>query len=816
MTEMNEKAKQGSSEEKAIQEQTTFGITGMSCASCATRIEKNLSKIEGVTQSSINLASEKAKITFDPNRVSVDQLIEQVKKTGYDVRKETTTLSISGMTCASCAARIEKGLKKVEGVLNASVNLASEKAAIEFIPGKTGVNQLLTAVKKTGYEAKLHEDTNADSEREERKNEYKEQRNKFILGAVLSALFLVQMVSDFAKGYELSPDFEFHLNPWVQFLLATPVQFYVGGHFYKDAYKALRGGSANMAVLVAMGTSAAYFYSVVLTLMGESMGLYYEAAAIIITLIVLGKLLEVRAKGQTSEAIKKLMGLQAKTARIIRDDQEVDIPIEDVVVGDIIFVRAGEKIPVDGEIMEGSSSIDESMLTGESMPVTKNVGDGVIGATVNKHGSFKFKATKIGKDTALAQIIKLVEEAQGSKAPIQKLADKISGIFVPIVIGISLLTFILTYFLVGFTPALISAVAVLVIACPCALGLATPTAVMVGTGKGAENGVLIKGAEHLESAHRVTTVVLDKTGTITKGEPEVTDVLPIVPYTEDKLLQLAAEAERGSEHPLGVAIVNGAKQKGFKLEEASRFNAIPGRGIEVEIKQKNILIGNKKLMRENHISIDEMIERMEELESEGKTAMLMAIDGKLAGVIAVADTVKETSAMAIQRLKELELEVIMITGDNRRTAEAIANQVGVNRVLAEVLPEDKSAEVEKLKKEGKIVAMVGDGINDAPALVAAHIGIAIGTGTDVAIEAADVTLMRGDLTGIVDTIRLSKATMRKIRQNLFWAFAYNALLIPVAAFGLLNPILAGGAMAFSSVSVVTNTLFLRRWKSVNT
>lgn len=788
----------------------------MTCASCATRIEKNLSKVEGVKQASINLASEKAKVTFDPNRVSVDQLIEQVKKTGYDVRKETATLTISGMTCASCATRIEKGLKKVEGVLNASVNLANEKATVEFIPGKTSIDQLLAAVKKAGYEAKLYEDLDADSEREERQNEYKEQRNKFILGAILSALFFPQMISDFAGKYGVFPGFEFHLSPWIQFLLATPVQFYVGGHFYKDAYKALRGRSANMAVLVAMGTSAAYFYSLVLTIMGETMGLYYEAAAIIITLIVLGKLLEIRAKGQTSEAIKKLMGLQAKTARVIRDGQEMDIPIEDVIVGDVIFVRAGEKIPVDGEIMEGSSSIDESMLTGESMPVTKNVGDAVIGATVNKHGSFKFRATKVGKDTALAQIIKLVEEAQGSKAPIQKLADKISGVFVPIVIGISLLTFILTYFLVGFTPALISAVAVLVIACPCALGLATPTAVMVGTGKGAESGVLIKGAEHLESAHRVTTVVLDKTGTITKGEPEVTDILTLGNYSEDELLQLAATAERGSEHPLGEAIVNGAKQKGLKLEEASRFNAIPGHGIEAEIAEKNILIGNKKLMREHHISIEKIIEQMERLEGQGKTAMLMAIDGKLAGIIAVADTVKETSARAIQRLKELGLEVIMITGDNRRTAEAIAKQVGVDRVLAEVLPEDKSAEVEKLKGEGKIVAMVGDGINDAPALVAAHIGIAIGTGTDVAIEAADVTLMRGDLMGIVDTIRLSKATMRKIRQNLFWAFAYNALLIPVAAFGLLNPILAGGAMAFSSVSVVTNTLFLRRWKPVHT
>jgi Cu+-exporting ATPase len=531
-------------------------------------------------------------------------------------------------------------------------------------------------------------------------------------------------------------------------------------------------------------------------------------------LIVLGKLLEVRAKGQTSDAIKKLMGLQAKTARVIRDGEEKDIPIEEVAVDDIIFVRAGEKIPVDGEVVEGSSTIDESMLTGESLPVNKNIGDTVIGATVNKHGSFKFKATKVGKDTALAQIVKLVEEAQGSKAPIQKLADKISGVFVPIVIVIAIATFIITYFLVGFTPALISAVAVLVIACPCALGLATPTAVMVGTGKGAEIGVLIKGAEHLESAHRVTTVILDKTGTITKGEPEVTDVITTQNFQEDELLLLAGSAERGSEHPLGESIVNRAKEKGFSLHDPSDFNAIPGHGIEVKVEGKKVHIGNKKLMQKQGIAYEPLLNQMEALEGQGKTAMLMAVEGELAGIIAVADTVKETSQAAIAKLKEMGIEVAMITGDNQRTAEAIAKQVGVDRVLAEVLPEDKSAEVEKLKREGKIVAMVGDGINDAPALAAAHIGIAIGTGTDVAIEAADVTLMRGDLMGIVDTISLSKATMRKIRQNLFWAFGYNTILIPVAAIGLLNPVLAGAAMAFSSVSVVTNTLFLRRWKPV--
>lgn len=793
-------------------ERITLGITGMTCAACATRIEKNLSKVPGVKEASINLASEKATVSYDPGLANVDQFIESVKKTGYGIKEEDVSLSISGMTCASCVNRIEKVLKKVPGVLRANVSLANEKATVTFVRGQVDLDTLLAAVEKAGYEARPDQDANADAERQEREKEYKTQRNKFIVGAILSVLFLPQMVSDFALRYGVLEGFTFHIPPWIQFMLATPVQFYVGGHFYKDAYKALRGGSANMAVLVAMGTSAAYFYSLVLTLLGNRMGLYYEASAIIITLIVLGKLLEARAKGQTSEAIKKLMGLQAKTARVIRNGKAEDIPIEQVEVNDVIFVRAGEKIPVDGEVIEGNSTVDESMLTGESMPVDKGIGDTVVGATVNKHGSFQFRATKVGKDTALAQIIKLVEEAQGSKAPIQRLADKISGIFVPIVILIAIATFTITFFLVGLTPAIISAVAVLVIACPCALGLATPTAVMVGTGKGAENGVLIKGAEHLESAHRLTTVVLDKTGTITKGEPEVTDVIPLGDYSVDEILQLAATAERGSEHPLGEAIVNRAKEIQLELGETSQFQAIPGHGIEVNIWGKKIRIGNKKLMSKNNIAVEAVLPQMESLESQGKTAMLMAVDDQLAGIIAVADTVKETSAKAITHLKEMGIEVIMITGDNQRTAQSIAQQVGVDRVLAEVLPEDKSSEVEKLKKEGKIVAMVGDGINDAPALVAANIGIAIGTGTDVAIEAADITLMRGDLMGIVDMIRLSKATMRKIRQNLFWAFAYNIILIPVAALGLLTPILAGAAMAFSSVSVVTNTLFLGRWK----
>lgn len=794
------------------EENVTLSITGMTCAACATRIEKNIAKVPGVQKANVNLATEKASVIYDPAVASVNDVIAKIKKTGYGVQEEKVQLDIIGMTCASCSTRVEKGLKKVEGVTSAAVNLATEKAIIEYIPGNTNIEQIMAAVKKVGYDARVVGDSNDDYERSAREKEYKTQVRKFTVGAILSVFFLIQMISDFAMEY--GNGMFFHMSPWVQFLLATPVQFYVGGHYYRDAFNAVRGGSANMAVLVVLGTSAAYFYSLIVTILGTGQFLYYEAAAIVMTLIVLGKLLETRAKGQTSEAIKTLMGLQAKTAKVLRNGEELDIPLEEVQTGDLIFVRAGEKVPVDGEIIEGNTTVDESMLTGESMPVTKGKGDTVIGATVNKHGAFTFKATKVGKDTALAQIIKLVEEAQGSKAPIQKLADKISGIFVPIVILIALGTFAITYFLAGFTPALVSTIAVLVIACPCALGLATPTAVMVGTGKGAENGLLIKGAEHLQTAQRVTTVVLDKTGTITKGEPDVTDIITFGEYSENELLQLAASAEKGSEHPLGEAIINAAKEKELPLQDAQNFNAIPGHGIQVDINDQKVFIGNKKLMYKNSIGIDIALNRMEKLEGEGKTAMLIAVNDNLAGIIAVADTVKETSAKAIKHLKNMGIEVIMITGDNKLTAEAIAKQVGVDRVLAEVLPEDKSAEVEKLKQEGKIVAMVGDGINDAPALAAAHVGIAIGTGTDVAMEAADITLMRGDLMGIVDTISLSKSTMRKIKQNLFWAFAYNVILIPVAAIGLLNPILAGGAMAFSSVSVVGNTLFLRKWKPI--
>jgi Cu+-exporting ATPase len=614
---------------------------------------------------------------------------------------------------------------------------------------------------------------------------------------------------------------EIFMNPWFQLILATPVQFFIGRQFYVSAYKALRNKSANMDVLVVLGTSAAYFYSLFLTLQwagmamqGHTPSMYYETSSVLITLILLGKLFEVLAKGRTSEAIKTLMGLQAKKALVLHNGQEMNIPIEEVNVGDLVLVKPGEKIPVDGEVLDGSSSVDESMLTGESMPVDKKTGDTVVGATLNKNGILKVKALKVGKDTALAQIIKVVEEAQGSKAPIQRIADTISGIFVPIVIGIAFIAFLIWYFLItpgDFAGALEKGIAILVIACPCALGLATPTSIMAGSGRAAEFGILFKGGEYLESTHRIDTIVLDKTGTVTKGKPELTDIITDN-IDESTFLRLVGAAEKNSEHPLAEAIVNGITARGIDLPKTEEFEAIPGFGIRAVIEGKEILAGTRKLMTKYNIAVNHALEQMSQLEQTGKTAMLIAIDRKYKGMVAVADTVKETSIQAVARLKELGIQVIMITGDNERTAQAIAKQVGIDHVLAEVLPEGKAEEVKKLQAQGKKVAMVGDGINDAPALAIADIGMAIGTGTDVAMEAADVTLMRGDLNSIPDAIYLSRKTMGNIKQNLFWALGYNSLGIPIAAIGLLAPWVAGAAMALSSVFVVLNALRLQRIK----
>lgn len=719
------------------------------------------------------------------------------------------------MFCAACAARIEKKLGRLGGVKKAGVNFSTEKATVEFDPSAVKVSEMIEAVKSLGYGAAVAEDVTPDREREEHEKELKTLRLTLVSSAVLSFPLVLAMILSL-----VGVDVPFLHDQYFQLALATPIQFVIGYRFYKHAFYALRSGSANMDVLIAMGTSAAYFFSLYNVFfepvkMGGMKDLYFEAAAVIITLILLGKYLEAVAKGKTSEAIKKLMGLQAKTARVVRGGEETDIPIEEVVIGDVIVVRPGEKIPVDGTILEGSSSVDESMLTGESLPAEKQPGDACVGATINKYGTFKFEATKIGKDTVLSQIVKMVEDAQGSKAPIQKIADKVAGIFVPAVIGIALVTFLIWMFTTGdVTRAIVSAVAVLVIACPCSLGLATPTAIMVGTGKGAENGILIKGGEHLETAYRLNAVVLDKTGTITKGKPEVTDVLPLGGMEENELAKLASIAEKNSEHPLGAAIYESGKAKFGSVPDPEKFETIPGRGVEAAFGGKSILMGTRKLMSERGIDPGTADAAMEALEDDGKTAMLMAVDNRLEAVVAVADTLKESSEEAISELQSMGIDVYMITGDNARTAQAIARQVGITHVLAEVLPENKADEVEKLKKAGKKVAMVGDGINDAPALATADIGMAIGTGTDIAIEAADITLMRGDLRTIPAAIRLSKRTMRKIKQNLFWAFFYNIIGIPFAAFGFLNPMIAGAAMAFSSVSVVTNSLSLKGFKPV--
>ncbi|KIL52177.1 heavy metal translocating P-type ATPase [Jeotgalibacillus soli] len=792
-------------------------ITGMTCAACSTRIEKGLSRVEGVEKANVNLALERASVSYNPSVTNTQALQQKVRDLGYDVVTEKAELDITGMTCAACSTRIEKGLNRMEGVSTATVNLALERATVEYDPSEMSTHDIISQVKKLGYEAHPREDEKQKVDY--RLVEIKKQQKRFIFSLIFTLPLLWTMIGHFSfTSWLYVPDLL--MNPWFQMALATPVQFIVGKAFYVGAYKSLRNGSANMDVLVALGTSAAYFYSIYLgyqsiSMPGHQMGYYFETSAVIITLIVLGKLFEARAKGRSSEAIRKLMSLQAKTATVIRDEQEIDLPLDQVVVGDVLVVKPGEKIPVDGAVLEGSSAIDESMITGESVPVDKVAGDSVIGSTINKQGFLKMTATKVGKQTALSQIIKVVEQAQGSKAPIQRQADKISSIFVPIVVGVALLTFIIWVAFVSpgqIGPALEATIAVLVIACPCALGLATPTSIMAGSGRSAEKGILFKGGEHLEMTQSVDTVVLDKTGTVTKGEPVLTDVIRFGDWQEEHFLYLVGSAEKGSEHPLAEAIVKGIKEKGITYSSPSQFESITGFGVRATVGEKELLIGTRKLLSQAGIDSSAVDETMVELEQNGKTSMLVAVDGELAGLVAVADTIKDTSKEAIARLYSMGLDVVMMTGDNERTAMAIAKEAGISHVIAEVLPEGKADEIKKLQAQGKKVAMVGDGINDAPALAVADSGMAIGTGTDVAMEAADITLIRGDLMSIADAIMMSRKTMRNIKQNLFWAFGYNTMGIPLAAAGLLAPWLAGAAMAFSSVSVVLNALRLQRVK----
>ena len=791
----------------SIPEKLEIPVEGMSCAACSARLEKRLGALDGVLRANVNLTLARAQVEFIPAQVTPADIAERVKKTGFRVPHSQAEFAIEGLETATDTARLEERLNGLDGVLSSSVDHTRGRGRVEFQPAVVSSDEILEYVEQAGYPAHLVMDEEQDAEKLKKERQLQKNIRLLLLSAVLSAPLLIQMggMLPGAGGWELPR--------WWQFALATPVQFIVGWRFYRGAYHSLMGGGANMDVLVALGTSAAWLHSSVVTLWGLSANhVYFEASAILITLILLGKVLEERAMGKTSEAIKKLMGLQAKTARVLRDGEEHEVPVDRVRVGDVVMVRPGEKYPVDGIILEGATSVDESMITGESIPVEKEAGDGVTGATLNIDGAVKFRAVRVGKETLLAQIIRMVEQAQGSKAPIQRTADRVSGIFVPVVLLIAVATYVLWDAVGPFAPALINAVAVLVIACPCALGLATPTAIMVGTGKGAEAGILIKGGESLETAHKLGAIVMDKTGTLTRGAPVVTDILPLNGLSEGELLRLAASAEQGSEHPLGKSIVDEAEARGAELFEMRDFRAFPGHGLEAEVGGRKIYLGNEKFMATHGVDALGHIDEIHHLESQGKTVMLIADAEGLLGAIGVADTLKEGSAEAVESLQRMGIEVYMMTGDNERTARAMAAQAGIRHVMAGVMPGEKAAMVEQLGRGGKKVGMVGDGINDAPALAAADVGFAIGTGTDIAMEASDITLMQGDLMGVVAGIHLSKTVMRKIRQNLFWAFFYNVLGIPLAALGFLSPVLAGAAMAFSSVSVVSNTLLLRKWK----
>lgn len=808
-------------------------VEGMTCATCASTIEKSLCSLSGVKNAAVNFASEKTTIDYDPDKIDLGEITRSIDELGYKAIINKSIYPVSGMTCASCVARVERALKAVPGVVSVSVNLASEKATVEYTT-ETDPGALHRAVADAGYE--LGNEAEAPDVLEQASNhEIEGLRKRFIFSIVIAAAVMVLSMFNILD----SP-----FKPYLLWLLATPVQFWAGMRFYRGAWMAIKHRSADMNTLIAVGTSAAYFYSVAAVLFpnffaeaGIGHSLYFDTSSMIVALILMGRFLEAKAKGQTSESIKKLISLKPRTATVIRDGQEQQVSIEAVVAGDLILVRPGEKVPVDGTITEGYSTIDESMITGESIPVEKKAGDSVIGATINKVGSFHFTATRVGKDTMLAHIIRMVDEAQGSKAPIQRLADVIAGYFVPIVISIAVITFII-WMIAGpqptFTYALLNFVAVLIIACPCALGLATPTAIIVGTGKGAEYGILIRNAESLERAEKINTVLMDKTGTLTLGQPKVTDLVSFSPFDDRELLVLAASLEKASEHPLASAVVSFANEKGLQLDNYNEFTALPGLGASGLIKGRRVIIGNVTLLQANNVTLQDAQPAIETFNTEGKTIIFVAVDNKLAGIIAVSDTLKPGAMETVAILNSMNIDVVMITGDNPVTARSIAAQAGINNVIAGVLPENKADKVAELQKNGHTVAMVGDGINDAPALAQADIGIAIGTGTDIAVETANITLIRGELSGIVTAISLSKRTMNTIRQNLFWAFAYNVILIPVAAgilypffirggvpsalhfmlgqYGFLNPMLAALAMAASSVTVVTNSLRLRAFK----
>ncbi|CAM3135946.1 heavy metal translocating P-type ATPase [Staphylococcus argensis] len=791
-------------------ETLTLGIEGMSCAACSNRIEKNLNKLEDV-EANVNLSTEQATITYPKREYTLNDFVQTIEKTGYYVITDSTELAVSGMTCAACSSRIKKVLNKMPGVAEANVNLTTEKARVDYVPAQYDVRDLIARIQQLGYDAELESDEQS-TESDRKQRELRHKAIKLVVSAIITLPLLLTMLTHLF-GVELP---HLLMNPYFQLVLASLVQFGIGWQFYTGAYKSLRSGSANMDVLVALGTSAAYFYSLYETIVWilhpqTTPHLYYETSAVLITLILLGKYLEARAKSQTTSALTQLLNLQAKEARLIDNGEERMVPVDQLQVGQTLKVKPGESVPVDGVVLSGETTVDESMLTGESMPIHKSTDDEVVGGTMNQNGTFTMRTTHVGKDTALASIVKTVEAAQGSKAPIQRLADKISGYFVPIVVSIAVLTFLFWITLVNFgdvEAALIAGISVLVIACPCALGLATPTSIMVGTGKAAESGILFKGGEFVEQAHDINTLVLDKTGTLTHGKPEVTS------YTGDsETLQLIASLEQQSEHPLATAIVDDAKASGVSLMNPTEFKAIPGRGIQGRVDDHSIHVGNRQLLQEQGVEVAQSdLADVEASESQAQTTMLIAVDGTYRGYIAVADPIKSSARSAIEQLNVMGVEVMMLTGDNSKVAQAIAQEAGIDDVIAEVKPEDKANQIQALQSQGKKVAMVGDGINDAPALVQADIGIAIGTGTEVAIEAADITIMGDDLHLLPQAVRASRSTIRNIRQNLFWALGYNVAGIPIAACGLLAPWVAGLAMALSSVSVVTNALRLKRMK----